>query len=142
MRLVIEFLVFSAFFQQTGVALRCYSCYSKENWTQCDQEEERVLCAPWLDVCAKTHVSFETRGKKIEVFERGCFADNLCTPKACKYIGRHFNAKDCNITCCDLELCNGGTLPSNSMILVGVTVVVAAVNSIWCLLCRHSIRFK
>lgn len=130
-RLAFEFIFFSAFFQQTGVSLMCYSCYSKVNWTQCDENRERVICEPWLDVCAKSHVTFEPWGKPYDVYERGCFANNLCNPKACKYVGRPFNAKHCDIECCDLELCNGGVLSRDSKILIGCTVAVTVICWVW-----------
>lgn len=103
-------------------SLKCYNCYSKESWSQCDQQRQRVICPPWLDVCAKSHVSFEPWGKRYEVYERGCFSNNLCNSEACKYLGRFYNAKNCTIQCCDLELCNGSVLAGPSTILVVFTV--------------------
>lgn len=129
MWLVIQFTIFLAFSLQIGVSLNCYSCYSTADFNQCDQKLERITCSPWLDVCAKSHVAFERWGKRYQVYERGCFANDFCNTKACKYIGRNFNAKACNITCCDVELCNGGSLASESKILIGLSVVLAA--SLW-----------
>ena len=100
-----RFLMFSA------VSLTCYTCYSKVNWTDCDQQRSRVICAPWLDVCAKTRVYFDARGKQFDVYERGCFANDFCTPRACKYIS---GGENCTVNCCDLELCNGTVLTTHT----------------------------
>lgn len=110
----------------TGVSLRCYSCYSTANFSQCNQNLERVICSPWLDVCAKSHVIFERWGKEYHAYEHGCFANDFCNTKACKYIGRYYNAQACNITCCDEELCNSGASGSVSKKLIAVSLALAA----------------
>ena len=110
----------------TGVSLRCYSCYSNANFSHCNQNFGRVICSPWLDVCAKSHVIFQRWGKEYHAYEHGCFANDFCNTKACKYIGRHYNAQACNITCCDVELCNSGASGSESKKLIAVSLALAA----------------
>ena len=110
----------------TGVSLRCYSCSSTANFSHCNQNFERVICPPWLDVCAKSHVIFQRWGKEYHAYEHGCFANDFCNTKACKYIGRHYNAQACNITCCDVELCNSGASGSESKKLIAVSLALAA----------------
>lgn len=122
MRCIIELAIFSALCLQMGVSLRCYSCYSTANFSHCNQNFERVICPPWLDVCAKSHVISQRWGKEYHAYEHGCFANDFCNTKACKYIGRHYNAQACNITCCDVELCNSGASGSESKKLIAVSL--------------------
>ena len=107
----------------SAVSLTCYTCYSKVNWTDCDQQRSRVICATWLDVCAKTHVYFDAGGKQFDVYERGCFANDFCTPRACKHIS---GGENCTVNCCDLELCNGTALTTHTgKFLVWLSVAFA-----------------
>ena len=126
------FLTLKRFVSFSVECLRCYTCNSKVNWTQCDQQRKRVICQPWLDVCAKIRVSYNNWGRPVEVYQRGCFADNLCTPKACMYIARRTggNATGCDINCCDLELCNGSPVSRESNLLVGIPVAFIVVKRI------------
>ncbi|KAL9983329.1 hypothetical protein ACROYT_G005482 [Oculina patagonica] len=121
MLVVIEFVFFSAILQ-TGVSLTCYSCYSQVNWTHCDEHREKYVCEPWLDVCAKSKASIDFRGIKFDVYERGCFSSDFCSTRACKFIGR---AEDCDMKCCDVELCNDSALLTYSKLLVGLWGVLA-----------------
>lgn len=108
------------FFTFSGVSLTCYSCYSQVNWTHCDANRQKYICEPWLDVCAKSRASFDFRGIKFDVYERGCFSSDFCNTKACKFIGR---AEDCDIKCCDFELCNDSAPVTHNKLLIGVSAL-------------------
>lgn len=100
----------------SGVSLTCYSCYSHVNWTFCDEKQQKYICEPWLDVCAKSRASFDHMGLKFDVYERGCFKGDYCNTMACKFISQ---AEDCDMTCCDYDFCNDAALPTFSRILAG-----------------------
>ena len=104
----------------SGVSLTCYSCYSQVNWTHCDAKQQKYICEPWLDVCAKSRASFDYMGLKFDVYERGCFKGDYCNTMACKFISQ---AENCDMTCCDYDFCNDAALPSFSNILVGCLVL-------------------
>ena len=103
-----------------GLSLTCYTCYSSSNWTQCDASRTKYVCEPWLDVCAKTRSTFDIRGKRFDVYERGCFVADFCNTVACKYIGQ---AENCDITCCDYDLCNATALLTSTKVFVVISVI-------------------
>lgn len=103
-----------------GLSLTCYTCYSSSNWTQCDASRTKYVCEPWLDVCAKTRSTFDIRGKRFNVYERGCFVADFCNTVACKYIGQ---AENCDITCCDYDLCNATALLTSTKVFIVISVI-------------------
>ncbi|CAH3156457.1 unnamed protein product [Pocillopora meandrina] len=116
---LVKYVFFSATVQ-VGLSLTCYTCYSSSNWTQCDASRTKYVCEPWLDVCAKTRSTFDIRGKRFDVYERGCFVADFCNTVACKYIGQ---AENCDITCCDYDLCNATALLTSTKVFVVISVI-------------------
>ena len=117
------------FLRFSGVSLTCYSCYSQVNWTHCDEQQQKYICEPWLDVCAKSKASFDYMGIKFDVYERGCFKGDYCNTMACKFISQSVN---CDMQCCDYDFCNDAALPTNSKILVGCLVLLTLLKYVLC----------
>ncbi|KAM7450511.1 hypothetical protein ABFA07_001807 [Porites harrisoni] len=87
-----------------GDGLKCYSCFSKKSWDECEEGEEKRVCPPdHNDVCIKLHLveHGEEPGDYNEKFAKMCGLAQLCTDKECKE-----NGKYCKVDCCHNDFCN------------------------------------
>lgn len=85
-------------------ALQCNSCYfdTSQNKSSCNTTHEN--CSAESPFCM---TQLEERPDGSRIFTRGCTPLSSCEPQYCKEtLIKGLGRKDCNITCCQEDLCN------------------------------------
>lgn len=102
-----------------GYGLKCYTCVSTKSWDDCVDVQKETTCPAGFDRCLKVYAHVKGDGANVEGFEKACLTAASCdsTDKinVCKGDGR-----ECDINCCDGDLCNTAALQ-----LVSITVLTA-----------------
>ena len=66
-------------------------------------------------------------GKNVSVFVKSCAKKKNCNKDGCKSVAQELSMKlkDCDVNCCDTDLCNGAKVTMVSSFLFLACVVVA-----------------
>lgn len=106
-----------------GYGLKCYKCISFKSWDDCALNRTEVTCAGGLDRCGKASVSFTEDGKQQHGFDKDCVSSTL---KCDDWKKSDFcKDKECKITCCSEDLCNGVALPVRGSAIFISSFVIA-----------------
>ena len=96
----------------------------------CDANKKEQTCPSGYS-CGKLGTEFEAGGLKINVHGKGCYPENQCKNaadtilKSCKDAEKAGAKAECDFSCCDSDLCNGGTAPVVSALLMVACALVA-----------------
>ena len=95
----------------------------------CDAKKEEKDCGGNFDRCGKMSVNFKVASLETKVYSKGCATKDLCSTgseeyKTCKNI----EGATCELECCEGDLCNGGTVPVVSAVLMVACVLMALVR--------------
>ena len=91
----------------------------------CDSKKEEKDCGSGMDRCVKTSLVFEVLSIETKTFGKSCTAKAMCDNtdlalKACKEANG-----ECSFDCCEGDLCNGGSAPVVSILLMVPCVLMA-----------------
>ena len=119
----IMFLLFSLV-----ISLKCNECNSAESWDKCTNKE--VTCPSGLDQYLKGHAKYG----KTKVYARSCSTKDFCDKEnnpVCKRT-KGISGAECEITCCDKDLCKAGSETKISgIVLLTCTLVFLAFQEAW-----------
>ena len=109
-----------------GHAIRCYQCVSTKSWDDCVPGKD-TACASPLNSCAKVKLEGEKEGRNMIFFAKSCDEKQSCNKDNCKSAAQNLNMtfKDCDVNCCDTDLCNGAKVTMVSSFLFLACVLVA-----------------
>ena len=94
-----------------ALSLKCYTC------SDCgDKNGDEKTCPSGMDMCMKVHG--EADGK--ETTTRTCSNKDACeaAKEVCKKVKEVKKDAECDVGCCDSGLCNAGSAPSFSVVLI------------------------
>ncbi|XP_068756935.1 ly6/PLAUR domain-containing protein 2-like [Montipora capricornis] len=105
--------------------LKCNVCTSTTSLEDCDKGKKEIDCGSNFDRCLTFTTDFSTSVAEVKSFVRSCQTKAYCDTsetllKPCNDAGGK-----CKLDCCDTDLCNGGSAPVVSVLLM---VVCAAMS--------------
>ena len=107
------------FFFIAASGLKCYTCTSTTSLEDCEKDQKETDCVSSVfDRCATFSADFNTSVVEVKSFVKSCQAKAYCDTsetllKPCKDAGGK-----CKLDCCDTDLCNGGSAPVVSVLLM------------------------
>ena len=111
-----------------GHAIKCYQCSSTKSWDDCVSGNDTACPLPQLNSCLKVKIEGEDEeGKNVNFFGKTCLEKKSCNKDGCKYVAEVLDMKfkDCDVNCCDTDLCNGAKVPMVSSFLFLACALVA-----------------
>lgn len=99
--------------------LKCYTCTSATSLEECEKNQKETDCvSSAFDRCATFSTDFTIANVETKSFSKSCQAKSYCDAaqthlKACNDAGGK-----CKLDCCDTDLCNGGSAPVVSVLLM------------------------
>ena len=92
----------------------------------CDDRAKEVNCGAGFDRCVKMSLDFDVGHIETKSYATSCFTKSSCESgndifKQCKNI----DGAECDLNCCDEDLCNGGTVATVSFILMVACALLA-----------------
>ncbi|CAH3171459.1 unnamed protein product [Porites lobata] len=108
-------------------AIKCYQCFSTKSWDDCVPGNDTACPFPRLNSCLKVKLEGEKEGKNINFFVKSCDVKSNCYKDNCKSVAQNRNMKfkDCDVNCCDTDLCNGAKATMVSSFLFLACALVA-----------------
>ena len=100
-------------------AIKCYTCASKKDVAECNAQQKEQDCGGSFDRCAKISLDFKVANIETKMYTKGCSTKAVCDGgndlyKNCKKI----DGAKCDLSCCEGDLCNGGTAQVVSVFLM------------------------
>ena len=110
-----------------GHAIKCYKCFSTKSWDDCVPGNDTACPFPQFNSCLKVKLEGEKEGKNVNFFVKSCTGKNNCYKDNCKSVAQNRNMKfkDCDLNCCDTDLCNGAKATMVSSFLFLACALVA-----------------
>ncbi|XP_068696840.1 ly6/PLAUR domain-containing protein 2-like [Montipora foliosa] len=98
--------------------IKCYTCSSTTSLEDCDKGKKELDCGSILNRCATFSTDFTIANVETKSFIKSCQAKSYCDNsetllKPCNDAGGK-----CKLDCCDTDLCNGGSAPVVSVLLM------------------------
>ena len=94
-----------------ALSRKCYKC------SDCGSKDgEETTCPSGFDMCGKSY----TKADGKETIGRNCTTKPLfdLAKAACKKLKEAKKDAECDVGCCDTDLCNAGSAPSFSVVLI------------------------
>jgi len=102
-------------------ALKCYDCTSKTSMADCDKNKKEKDCPEGADRCLTLLTEFKVQKVETKFYHKTCSTKQACDSKAllnaCNVASKVVKG-NCTLDCCDKDLCNGGTAPLVSVLLL------------------------
>ena len=101
------------YISSAAFGIKCYTCSSNTSMDDCDKNRKETVCDPRYDRCFETEYKLSV--EDIKKYGKGCITKAICDSvsslvKQCKDEGG-----TCKASCCDVDLCNSGAAPMNSV---------------------------
>ena len=107
------------FFCFTGYGIKCYKCTTLNDWGDCETNKVETTCASRFDSCGKIFIDGEVAGVSFKTYYKDCSVKAGCNKDLCKQVGQSgARINDCDVDCCESDLCNGAKVPLVSAILL------------------------
>lgn len=106
-----------------ALGLNCHKCTSTKSWEECDTT--RLSRASYTEsnaVCYKVH--YKTRDGTIQQFAKSCGPESYCNKAANPVCKVHLDPSDCEVNCCDDDMCNGSSVAGVSGLVVLSSIAV------------------
>ena len=100
------FFIFKYVF--SDFALKCHYCSSTKTWEDCEDGSSTKDCFYKNAVCYKVHYSTKEGG--FNLYSKSCGPKSYCKKEANPVCKVHLGPSDCDINCCDENLCNAGSV--------------------------------
>ncbi|XP_032226045.1 uncharacterized protein LOC116609265 [Nematostella vectensis] len=130
MRLSLIAVLLGIFASQMACGLKCYRCDSKISYQHCDKKREKIACDDATHRCIKADVSYRLHSQDIHNFRKSCVPKMGCSNnnnELCK-AAPYGSSKDCKIKCCSTDLCNAGSTPLLSGLLIVISMAGLLAN--------------
>ena len=96
----------------TGYGLKCYKCTSGKSWDDCEKNKEEIVCSPHQDSCGKFYMDGKlVSGTGVEGYGKECAIKSNCTKDLCEVLTVDTTIDNCEVNCCQADLCNGAKVP-------------------------------
>ena len=108
----------------TACGLKCYHCSSSISFEDCIRQQEEKDCNEEYK-CGKSRYKYK---KQKDIYSLSCSSNMHCNDPAymCR-VSTNFS-NDCELTCCDRDLCNtGSTLVAVGVICILLTWLLASI---------------
>ena len=108
-------------------ALKCHYCSSTKSWEDCERVHGSSTrdCSSKDAVCYKVHYSTKEGG--FNQYAKSCGPKSYCKKEANPVCKGHLGPSDCDIHCCDENLCNAGSVITGNGALFAKTTGVLLV---------------
>ena len=106
-------------------ALKCHYCSSTKTWEDCEDGSSTKDCFYKNAVCYKVHYSTKEGG--FNLYSKSCGPKSYCKKEANPVCKVHLGPSDCDINCCDENLCNAGSVITGNGALFATTTGVLLV---------------
>ena len=108
-------------------ALKCHYCSSTKSWEDCERLQDSFTSdCRYIDaVCYKVHYSTNEGG--FNQYSKACGPKSYCKTEANPVCKEHLGPSDCDINCCDDNLCNAGSVITGNGALFAKTTGVLLV---------------
>lgn len=114
------------FFCFTGYGLKCYKCLALSNWDDCDKDKVETTCLPGFDSCGKVFFDGKVGGLSFKTYAKDCSVKAGCNNDQCKALAQAgATIDDCEVKCCEGDLCNGTKVPLVSALLLWACALLA-----------------
>lgn len=103
-----------------STSLKCHHCTSTKSWEDCEQvfNQSTAECTQEDSVCFSVHYR---KGGSTQ-YERSCGLKSYCEKEANPVCSDEGGSSECDIRCCDDDMCNAGSVISVSALLITVGV--------------------
>ena len=105
--------------------LKCYQCVSTSSWADCSQQE--VTCPSGLDSCAKVYVKVKKDGVSVTQYAKSCSTQEICDAKDSALCKGEISGGECEINCCDTDLCNTAAIQVINVVFLVLCAFLASV---------------
>ena len=94
--------------------------------TACDDARTEVTCSSVISDprCIKQSYKYSVSFLKVEAYSKGCTSKAVCDAEATLKICQGADGADCELDCCDGDLCNSGGAPVVSVLLMVACALV------------------
>ncbi|KAM7442735.1 hypothetical protein ABFA07_008381 [Porites harrisoni] len=108
-------------------ALKCHDCKSTKSWEDCErvQGSSTKDCSFKDAVCYKVHYSTKEGG--FNQYAKSCGPKSYCKKEANPVCKGHLGPSDCDVKCCDENLCNAGSVVTGNGAFFATTTGVLLV---------------
>ena len=114
------------FFRFTGYGLKCYKCFALSNWDDCEKDRVETTCLPGFDSCGKVFFDGKVGGLSFKSYYKDCSVKAGCNNDQCKALAQAgATIDDCEVSCCEGDLCNGAKVPLVSAFLLWACALLA-----------------
>lgn len=87
------------------LGLNCHKCSSTKSWEDCNKESSQLYCTQSDANCYKAH--YTTKDGNFQVFGKSCGPESFCDEKFNPICKDHLGPSDCDVKCCEDDMCNG-----------------------------------
>lgn len=121
----------------SGYGLKCYKCQSEMSWDECTGHKTEETCASAQDTCGKAHVEAKKENLSMALYTVGCTTSEECKTIAdgnCTLIVGNDSSIEftkCDVSCCDVDLCNGAKV-----------IMISAITLMTCAFVTLFVDFK
>ena len=111
-------------------ALKCHYCSSTKSWEDCERVHGSSTrdCSYKDAVCYKVHYS--TNDGRFNQYAKSCGPKSSCKKEANPVCKGHPGPSDCDVICCDENLCNraGSVITGNGALFATTTGVLLVIR--------------
>ena len=106
-----------------AASLKCHHCTSTKSWEDCERvfNQSTAECTQEDSVCFSVHY----RKGGSSQYERSCGLKSYCEKEANPVCSDEDGSSECDIRCCDDDMCNAGSVVGVSVLLITVRVFAA-----------------
>lgn len=86
------------------LGLNCHKCSSTKSWEDCDTKSSPLSCPQSDAICYKAH--YKTDDETVQQFGKSCGPKSFCDKVFNPICKDHLGPSDCDVNCCDEDMCN------------------------------------